>query len=244
MDRKLLTAIGVVSLSCCVCAAQGGGKALKDMGGNVISIYKGSADVVNHQTGEPADGSELARKIRPGVIELFEADLGTVIQTDEQGDALPAGEPSQLVSHLDALANDGALYFSGETVPKSAMLDHGILKNPGPTTVHALVLHDGQSEQVVIKPGDAVAVNFWDYADRLDSPNSGILCECECRGDGLVGEISFYCDGSPPDEIGGFFACDCSNAVNFSCDADIDDDGNDEITDGNVENCSTKITNN
>jgi len=253
--KKMLTMTAAVCLlgsaTVFATAADGEGqehntRILEDMAGEVVTIFKGNPSVVNHQTGEPADGSEIARKIRPGEIELFKGELVTVIQTDAAGDALPPDEPSRLVSHLETLTSDGALVLSGETVPTSIMLDRGMLKNPGPDDVHAIVLFDGRSRQVTIKPGDGVAANFQELP-VADTPAVGskAVCDCLCRGNGRKAITRIECGSAEQFQtIGGLIAaCDCSGFSDFSCTIDIDGDGDNDIVDGDVSNCIGKIIN-
>jgi len=182
-------ALGIMTVACLTTFlhADGGSKKLKvlrNINYEAIALWdpaNPSQTQTNHASHEPADGSETARLIRPGEIALYTSEQATIAQTDEFGNVLPAGTSSGLVAHIDVIDQDGMTYDAGEDVPVSFFIEDGILKNPGPDTVHCMVIWDASSEQISILPGDGIALNYPDLPSASFAASHQIECKCTDR---------------------------------------------------------------
>ena len=244
----MLFVLGTAAASASATAGDGkdqaqASKVLRDLSGEVIAVYNGSAGTVNDITGEPADGSDIARKIRPGAMTVVTGERVSIIQVDEDGDALPKGAGSSLVSHLETVDADGVLYLSGETVPQALFLDAGIVKNPGPDPVHIMAIVDDQMRRYTVEPGDGVVVN----PDQIDLPPEsaalgGYICKCDCVcRDGNIDldpDVRFDCPGSSSSIASVFSRLnDSGNCANFNGDTCEPSSG----SSGTLQECTTVV---
>jgi len=176
-----------------------------DLMGNHVSVWPTDPTsfqgVVNAATGEPADGSELARQIMPGLIYSLGYDFAIITQIDALGEPLGEGAESLLVAHYGVTDNNGLVYSRGESLPTAFVADSGVLKNPGPEQVRIRVLSGANNRIFTIDPGDGIVINNDVFAAGLP-PKHEKQCLCYCASDVLPAEYNFRsdCPGCPEED--------------------------------------------
>lgn len=155
---------------------------LVDVKGNTIALWEGknpNASNINKFTKEPADGSEIAKKIRPGAILIFDTPILTIHEQDEQGNLLPDHEVGTLVANHSVITADGELKLPGDPLNALSFIDEGFVKNPGPDNVTLTFVYNGISADMTIEPGDGFFVGTVDEA-VASGPVHERGCTCEC----------------------------------------------------------------
>lgn len=216
--------IGAMMAVLCVSSAataQQHMKGLVNVTGDVVVLWGGEAGentVVNKFTGEPADGSEIAAKIRPGVIRIVDADMVVLNEHNRNGKRMIQGQPGQLVANYEVMTADGERLLPSESLGAVSFLASGVVKNPGPEAVEVTMTANGAFETFTIAPGDGIFVGSEEDAVET-AAGHGLGCACLCDTDGGVADgpfITTTCRDCDPEEPG-VQGCCCASLNGTPC---------------------------
>jgi len=170
-------------------------KALLDVEGNTVSLWAPPDDpatTLNWLTHEPADGSNLAKSIRPGFIFTIVAPMALVTELDQNGNSLTQEDQGTLVAQLSVLTADGEAVFAGANISAVSFLAEGILKNPGPSNVDFQITANGLTDTFTIKAGDGLYIGSTAMVPTV-AVKKGCLCDCKDSGGTLRVNLSISC---------------------------------------------------
>jgi len=207
--------IGTLSTECLAETS----KKLVNVAGEVVAIWDGKISksvVVNTFTNEIADGSEIAKKTRPGIIYLIDADFAVLTEYDSNGNLLAQGDSGKLVANHNVFTLDGEALFPGESLGAVSFISEGFVKNPGPDPVTVSVTKNGSIELFVIAPGDGFYVGDQEAGTQAATTHEP-GCACNCSGAG--GQvITVPCPGDEEQQqIGVGEKCNCGSADDQPC---------------------------